>query len=167
MSEERRRVLMASANGGGGQRINIGIQNTPIPNILNMFYALENGTAMTGEFTLSKAIPNTETMIIDTKLSDINGIFIADESIDARITGNTPENVLFAIVFQPTSDGSGYMAATKISAQMRYNGSTNGKFLTRCSWRVDDGKLYCTGDFSSNENYTPFYSGHTYRWVAW
>ena len=89
---------------GGGSGIEIGIQNTTIPNILNMFYALEQGTAKTGEFTLSQAIPNSEVEIFDTTLATVHGIFIADESQDTINTANTPENALYALCFNPTSE---------------------------------------------------------------
>ena len=158
------------ANGYGGGGMQIGIQ-TPIPNILNMFYALENGTAKTGEFTLSQAIPNTETEILNTGLSTVNGLFIADESQATVATGNVPENTLFAIVFEPTSSGTATYAFTRLTMQMFYdqtsNSGGNRGFLNRCSWRVTGGVLYITANFNSNDNYTPFHSGHTYRWVAW
>lgn len=161
-------TLVAGYGGGGGS--SIGIQNTPIPNILNMFYALENGTAATGEFTLSQAIPNTETEILDTGLSTVNGMFIADESQATIVTGNSPENTLFAIVFEPTGTDTATYAVTKTTTYMEYNTNSSGiyrSFLNRCTWRVDGGVLYATGSFNQNDSFTPFHSGHTYRWVAW
>lgn len=155
---------------GGGSNIEIGIANTSIPNILNMFYALENGTATTGEFTLAQSIPNTSTLILDTGLSTVNGLFIADESQATRNTGSTPENTLWAIVFNPGSSTGSY-AMTRLNIQMGYGTNTAGTnrgFLNRVSsWEVTDGKLYATGTYNRNNNYTPFYPGHTYRWVAW
>lgn len=158
------------ANGYGGGGMQIGIQNTPIPNILNMFYALEHGTATTGEFTLAQAIPNKETEILDTGLSTVNGLFIADESQATLTTGNLPENTLFAVVFEPTDTGTATYAVTRPTMQMYYGTSSAGAhkgFLNRCTWRVDGGVLYVTGEFNKNGDYTPFHSGHTYRWVAW
>lgn len=155
---------------GGGSNIEIGITNTPIPNILNMFYALENGTATTGEFTPAQSIPNTSTLILDTGLSTVNGLFIADESQATRNTDNTPENTLWAIVFNPGSSTESY-AMTRLNIQMGYGTNTSGinrGFLNRVSaWEVTNGKLYATGSYNRNKNYTPFYPGHTYRWVAW
>ena len=154
---------------GGGGGTSIGVETTTIPNILNMFYALEHGTAVTNTFTLTQAIPNTETEIFDTGLSTVHGIFIADEDCGLN-TGSTPENVLFAIAFNPTTEGSADYAFTRYSTNISYGTNTNGVirgFLARCTWRVDSGKLYCTGAFNRNDSYTPFHSGHTYRWVAW
>lgn len=162
--------LTVNVSGGGGSNIEIGIQNTPIPNILNMFYALEQGTAATGEFTLAQAIPNTETEIFDTGLSTVHGIFIADETQSTLNTGTTPDNTLMAVVFNPTSSGTGDYAVTRGSFYMEYATNGNGVnrgFLNRCTWQVSSGKLYCKADFNRNDNYTPFHSGHTYRWVAW
>ena len=156
-------------NGGGGG-IQIGVQNTPIPNILNMFYALEQGTAKTGTFTLSQALPNTETEVFDTQLATVHGLFIADESQDTLNTGNTPDNVLFAICFNPTSAGGADYAVTRVTLGLAYGTNAAGAnrgFLNRCTWRVDSGKLYCTATYNRNDSYTPFHSAHTYRWVAW
>ena len=154
---------------GGGSGIEIGIQNTTIPNILNMFYALEQGTAKTGEFTLSQAIPNSEVEIFDTTLATVHGIFIADESQDTINTANTPENALYALCFNPTSEGTCDYAYTKLTKAMDQTNtnSVTGAFLPRATYRVSGGKLYCTGNFNRNDTYTPFHSSHTYRWVAW
>lgn len=158
-----------NVSGGGSTNIDIGVEVTSIPNILNMFYALESGTAVTNEFTLTQAIPNTEVEVLDTGLSTVHGLFIADESQSSIVTGSTPENVLFAFVFEPTSTGGASYAVTRFSNKMTYgaSSSSNGAFLLRCTWRVDGGKLYCKGDFNRNDSYTPFHSAHTYRWVAW
>ena len=154
--------------GGGGE--SIGVETTTIPNILNMFYALEHGTAVTDEFTLTQAIPNVDTEIFDTGLTTVHGIFIADESQSELNTSNAPENTLIAIIFNPTSEGTGDYALTRYSNNMRYGTTTSGLtmgFLNRCTWNVTNGKLICKGDYNSNDSYTPFHSGHTYRWVAW
>lgn len=161
-------TLVAGYGGGGGS--SIGIQNTPIPNILNMFYALEHGTAATGEFTPASAFPSTSTEVFDTGLTTVHGIFIADESQATLNTGSTPENTLFAIVFNPGSNTGDY-ALTRLTNNMAYGTNTSGinrGFLNRVTaWEVTGGKLYITCQYNSNDNYTPFHSGHTYRWVAW
>ena len=161
-------TLVAGYGGGGGS--SIGIQNTPIPNILNMFYALEHGTAATGEFTLAQAIPNTSTEILDTGLSTVHGLMIVDESQGTLNTGGSPENLLFGIAFNPgatTADYSFYRATSYMEYGTNPNGVLRG-FLPRVnSWEVTNGKLYVTAAFNRNDTYTPFHSGHTYRWVAW
>lgn len=163
-----------TASGGGGG-IQIGVQNTPIPNILNMFYALEQGTAKTGTFTPSQALPNTEMEMFDTELTTVNGLFIADESQDVLNTGNTPENALFGFVIDPVSDDTasndttGYTYAanrTTTYLQNSKNGGS-GRFLNRGAWRVASGVFYYTAPYNRNDNYCAFHSAHTYRWVAW
>lgn len=154
---------------GGSSGIKIGIKTTSIPNILNMFYALENGTATTGEFTLARTIPNTSTLIFDTGLSTVNGLFIADESQATLNTGTSPENTLLAIVFNPTSS-TGTYAMTRLNIRLSYgaSGGLSTSFINRVSaWEVSDGKFYATGTYNRHSNYTPFSAGHTYRWVAW
>ena len=161
--------------GGGGTGISIGVQNTPIPNILNMFYALEHGTAKTGTFTPSQALPNTETEMFDTELTTVNGLFIADESQDVLNTGSTPENILFAFVIDPVSedtsasDPQGYTyAASRITTYLQNskNGGS-GRFINRGAWRVASGVFYYTAPYNRNDNFCAFHSAHTYRWVAW
>lgn len=156
---------IGSISGGG---INIGILSTPIPNLLNMFYALEHGTAVTGEFTLSQTIPNTETLMFSTGLSTVHGLLIVDESQDTLNTGNTPENTFLAMVFNPTSEGGADYALTRLNVRMAYGaGNSSNSFLNRCSWSVRNGNLYCTGTYNRHATYTPFAANHTYRWVAW
>ena len=166
----------ASPGGGGGaSAISIGIQNTDIPNILNMFYALEHGTAATGEYTPASALPNTEEEIFDTGLSTVHGLFVADESQDTLNSGNSPENTLIGIVFNPLydnasgSDATGYTYALNRHTIKLLNNkdSISTRFTTRGSWRVSGGKFYYTAQFDKNDSYCMFHSGHTYRWVAW
>jgi len=161
---------LTDVTGGGGGGIQIGVQNTPIPNILNMFYALENGTAATGQFTPASAFPNTSTEVFDTGLTTVHGIFIADESQDALNTGTTPDNTLFAVIFNPGTTTGDY-AFTRATSSLSYYANSNGAnrgFLIRVNaFEVTNGKLFVTCAFNSNDNYTPFHSGHTYRWVAW
>lgn len=162
--------LTISEGGGGGGGIQIGIADTPIPNILNMFYALENGTAKTGEFQLeSPLVKDVETFILDTELSTVHGLFVADESQDTFVPSSTPDNTLFSIVFNPTAEGGGDYAATRETTVMSYASGNAGlarTFLNRCTWRLDNGKLYVTAT-NGGDNFSPFRSGHTYRWVAW
>lgn len=158
------------SEGGGGGGIQIGIADTPIPNILNMFYALENGTAKTGEFQLANPLAKgVETFILDTELSTIHGLFVADESQDTFVTSSNPDNTLFAIIFNPTAADGGDYAMTRNTTNMSYatgNSGVSRTFLNRCTWRLDNGKLYVTSDLGGN-NYSPFRSDHMYRWVAW
>ncbi len=163
---------IVNVSGGGGSGIEIGkpISQTTIPSILNLFYVLEQGTAVTGTFNLATAIPNSEVEVFDTGLTAVSGCFIVNESKNNYSTGNTPENVLFGLGFFDSS-GSLLYGASRYTCQMvGTNGTTgvNRSWLgTRCTWRWDSGKLYATGNYDKNNNYTPFRSGQTYRWVAW
>lgn len=163
-------TLISRYGGGSG----IGLQTT-VPNILNMFYALENGTAVTGQYMPSQALPNTEQMIFSTGLTTIHGIFIADESQSTLNMSSTPENLMVGIVFDPvsddvsTSDYSGYTyALSKMTRFMEHSkDGVIGRFVNRGSWRVDNGNFYYTAPYNKNDNFCAFHSNHTYRWVAW
>ena len=148
--------------------IEIGKGDTAIKNILNLFYALEQGTAKTGEFTLATALPATETLVISTGLTTVNGMFIADEDMSEYRTANTPENIL--ISYGAFNDGQVAYALSRLTMQMSATETGNGAskgFINRCTWRIDGGDLYVTATYGGNANYTPFYPGHKYRWVAW
>lgn len=141
--------------------MNIGIAE-PQNNIGNMFYALENGTAKTGQFTLEEPLPSGEKLIFDSGLADIKGMCIYDESVSAITNGNTPETVLFTIGF--FDDEVFIYGFTRLSIS---GGNANNGFLVRCTYRIESGKLFVNPNFGSNANYTPFTPNHTYRWVAW
>lgn len=155
--------------GGGGSSFG---ENTVTPNFLNLFYALENGTAVTGEFTLANYLPNTETLIFDSGLSEIKGIFFIDADYAYTATGATPEYGAWGLYmtgatgrkdivtisglsnFVSASDGNGYTVS--------YKG-----FIVRGTYRIDGGALYVTAQYNQNNAYTPFCKGHRYKWVAW
>lgn len=164
-------AIDAISGGGSGTDIGIPKESTVTVNLLNMFYALENGTAKTGEFTLSTALPNSETLVLSTGLSELNGLFICAEKQSTYITGATPENVLIALILR--ENGTSKYAFTRITKYMDIVSGNNassgaiGQFLVRSSYRIDGGNLYVTASFNANNTYTPFRSGITYRWVAW
>lgn len=158
--------------------IDIGVDNTPIPNIINMFYALEHGTAKTGVYTPATALPNTPTLIFDTELSTVHGLFIADISQDTLNSGTTPENILFAYVINPISENISASVhnytygvvrkTTRMNASSDgTSGVSEGSFVNRGAWEVTDGKFYYTAPYNKNDAYSAFHSGHSYRWVAW
>lgn len=163
-------AIQAGAGGGtgSGNAIQIG-QNTNTPNFLNLFWALENGTAKTGEFTLAATLPNTETLIFDSGLDEIKGIFYVNADYVYSATGNTPEYGAWGL-YMENLNGLAPVHAIGLST---YNAGNNtyplrqDQFVARCSYRIDGGKLYVTAQYNHNTNYTPFMSGEKYVWVAW
>ena len=132
----------------------------PNGNISNMFYALENGIAKTGTFNFEKAI-SSEIMVFDVDIETIRGICIYDEDISVPNEGSTPENTLLAIGF--FENGVYKYGVTRTTS----NNAVSAVFLTRCTYRIDGGKLYVTPNFAGNTNYAPFYPGHNYRYIVW
>lgn len=145
---------------GGGNTIQIG-QNTPSPNWVNLFYALEHGTASTGEFTLASALPGGENLIFASGLAEISGIIIIDTDRTAPETGGMPEATWFS--FALLAQGELIYGVLRNSV----SGSSTSSFLSRCTWRIDGGDLYVTPTYANNANYTPFQVEHKYRWVVW
>lgn len=164
-------------SGGSGNSVQIG-EKTSYPNLANMFYALENGTAATGEFILTETLPNTETLIFDSGLSNIDGIFYVDCDYDYPHAGtanvNTPEYGVWGFYMANPSGAPDITAAgfstfntTSRWSLSSYNSSQNSSFIIRGSYRIDGGKLYVTANYNKHTSYTPFWNNHKYKWVAW
>ena len=163
-------AAIQAGNGGGvgGNAIQIG-QNTNTPNFLNLFWALENGTAKTGEFTLAATLPNTETLIFDSGLDEIKGIFYVNADYVYSATGGVPEYGVWGL-YMENLNGLAPVYAMGLSTCNAGNNSytlNQNQFVTRCSYRFDGGKLYVTAQYNHNTSYTPFMSGEKYVWVAW
>lgn len=155
------------AGGGGGTGLTFG-ENTVTPSFLNVFHALESGTAVTGEFTFARHLPNTETLIFDTGLDEIHGIFYVDCDYAYTGTGATPEYAVWGL-YMANPNGLANVVAIGLSTYntggFYFTGYNN--FIARGKWRIDGGALYVTADYNNNQNYTPFYRNHRYKWVAW
>jgi hypothetical protein len=159
------KILGIVTGGGGGNAIRIG-QNSPI-NILNMFYALENGTAKTGEFTIASYLPNTETLIFSSGLEEIKGYMIID--VDWEWDGtlrSKPEYTTFN--FRLFDANMGFcLNNTTSAAQEDLIHGISGTHVVRGVSRCDGGDLYVKANFSHNADYTPFMINHRYIWIAW
>ena len=160
----------SGSGSGGGNTIRIG-QNTNTPNFLNLFWALENGTAKTGEFTLASNLPNTETLLIDTGLAAVNGFFYVNADYTYTATGATPEYGVWGLyMLNPT--GLAPVCAVGLSTYIE-SGTSHGypmysaKPFVRGDYRVDGGKVYVTATYNNHQSYTPLWKGNRHVWVAW
>ena len=140
---------------GGGNAIQIG-QETPSPNFINLFYALEHGTAATGTFTLASPL-SRETLIFSSGLPALNGIMLVNTD---RTKSYDQEGVWFSLGL--LSDGALLFGIV----QNTVGTNTNG-IIIRGSWRVDGGDFYVKPTFAGNNTYATFRPRETYRWVAW
>lgn len=158
-------TLVAGYGGGGGTSIG---KNTD-QNLAQMFYALENGTAVTGTTTFARALPNTEELIFSSGLNKLRGFFyMCDDVVGLNPGVNT--SIMGYCLFDSNGD------LLNPGGVCKFNGATNGnanpvtnsrKFVNMGSVRFDGGDFYVTAEYNRNANYTPFAVGHTYRWVAW
>lgn len=163
-------AVSAITAGGGGNTVQIG-QNTKTPNILNLFWVLENGTAKTGEFTLASSLPNKETLIFDSGLSTIKGIFYVDADYVYTATDNKPEYGVWGLYMKNT-EGKNNVQAIGLST---YNAAStilgyvtaHNTFITRATYEIIGGALYVTATYNNHQEYTPFCPNHRYVWVAW
>lgn len=166
---------------GGGSKTNIDIGQATPANILNMFYALEQGTAKTGTFTLATTVPNTETLLFDTELTDVNGIAIFDEGYYSGV--NSAQNysamqiLVLAKALVPANISNTYAGINISENNYNANASTyangvlndlDGSTIIRYGYfRLTNGVLYVKGQYNKNQQYTPFRDNTAYRWVAW
>lgn len=163
-------IQVGSGGSGSGNAIQIG-QNTNAPNFLNLFWALENGTAKTGEFTLASNLPNTETLLIDTGLAAVNGFFYVNADYAYTATGATPEYSVWGL-YIANPDGLSPVHATGLSTYTP-NGNAIGYTISqanpfvRGTYRIDGGKVYVTAQYNNHQTYTPFWKGDRYVLVAW
>lgn len=160
----RRRLLIEMLN-NTGNAIQIG-QDTP-GNILNLFYVLENGTAKTGEFTLSSYLPNTETLIFSSGLEEIRGLMIIDTSWEwDGVEKTAPEYTIFFLRLFDANIGFAMNNTTNSQTENLIH-SHSGANVVRGICTVDGGDLYVKANFNNNSRYTPFMINHRYIWVAW
>lgn len=169
--------VTVDVQGSSGQQI--GIQ-TPNANPLAMLYALENGTAKTGEFTLATTLPNTATTIFDAQDTTVKNFVIMAEGEEGINTGmTTPAQFLMFMIWLQSStlrqistmpiscrndSISGY-SSIKNNADISIASSSTQ--LLSAYWDWSNGVLECKGQYNQHAQYTPFKANITYRWVAW
>lgn len=151
-------ALIAGYGSGGGNAVQIG-QESPSPSFMNLFYALEQGTAVTGTFTLASALSG-ETLIFSSGLAALNGIMLVNK--DRTTKESNQEGLWLSIVL--LSDGD---IAFSFVLNTTYTASSGGIAPRISSYRFDGGDLYVTPTFGGSTQYTPFRVGETYLWVAW
>lgn len=172
--------LSGGGGGGGGNAVQIG-QSTPA-NILNMFYALEQGTAHTGTFTLAQTLPNTEVTLFDTGFGDnLDGFAIFDTNFDyssINSGSNARQLILIAKSIVPYGKRSDYTyAGFGISVQNTPNSVQNfcgAAYFTgeddafqSARWSIRNGVIYAKGDYNNNWQYTPLRANTELLWIAW
>lgn len=153
------KAAVEAISGGGGNAIQIG-QETPSPNFMNLFYALEHGTAATGTFTLASPLSG-ETLIFSSGLPALNGIMLVNT--DRTEESSNEEGVWFSLGLM--SEGALLFGVYRNTV----GGSvpTGSGIIVRGDWRIDGGDFYVTPYFNNNSQYSPFRVGENYRWVAW
>lgn len=150
-------ALIAGFGQGGGNAVQIG-QETPSPNFMNLFYALEQGTAATGTFTLASAL-SEETLIFSSGLSALNGILLVNTDRTKPLSGN--EGVWFSLGL--LSEGTVVFSVVMNTSNI---GSV-GDVVPRGTYRIDGGDFYVKPNYAGNKQYAPFRVGENYRWVVW
>ena len=161
-------------------KTNIDIGASSPTNLMNMFYALEHGTAKTGTFILAKTLPNTDVLLFDTQLNTVNGFAVFDTEFyqDLQVPSTTWQMWIAETSFVPYSHKNEYMYGCAAIQEKQDAGTSqlgNG-FVTNLDGTVNhqyayftltDGKLYARGQYNSHNQYTPLRANAVYRWVAW
>ena len=151
-------ALIAGFGQGAGNAVQIG-QETPAPSFINLFYALEQGTAVTGTFTLASALSG-ETLIFSSGLPALNGIMLVNTERTTSL--DSQEGVWISIALLSGGD-----IAFSFFMNTSYVASAGGIAPRIDNYRFDGGDLYLTPTFKGNIQYTPLRVGEKYRWVAW
>ena len=174
--------LTVNVSGGGGGGTQIG-QATPT-NLLNMFYALEHGTAKTGTFTLATTLPNTDTVLFDTTISDPNGFVIFDTEYYQGVETTTSnfqayQACIYAKCLVPYNRLNEYTFGFIGINENGVNANAGNWGGCTCSnldgtvvigyayWTLTNGVLTVKGQYNKHTTYTPFRAQTVYRWVAW
>lgn len=165
------------SGGGGGTQIGI---ETPKANLLSMIYALEQGTAKTGTFTLSTTLPNTATTIFDANDTTVTNFVIMAENVQATNTGTTNAATfamnlfwiqsqtlrqIFSSPLNNRQDNVGNYLSVANNKDISITSSSNAYISAYWDW--SNGVLSVKAQYNKHTTYTPFASGVTYRWVAW
>lgn len=164
MTLEQMVMEIAGIETGGGGSFG---ENTTVPNFLNLFYALEKGTGVTGEFTVPSFLPNTETLIFDSGLEEIHGIFYVDADYAYTATSPAPEYGAWGLYMTGATGKSDVVKLCGLSGCNGEGYAISYTFITRGTYRIDGGALYVQATYNAHNNYTPFYKNHRYKWVAW
>lgn len=154
---EETKVLETNMNGGQGS---VDFGSNVSFNIAQLFHRLATGNYVGGSFTLSSYLPNVDTTIVSTGLTTINGFCYIDITKDGYINETTPEYGVFAYYQTDGTNTVSYLIKS-------YKGSVTGGFITRGTYRFENGDLIVKAEYNKSPTYTPFYKDHTYNWVAW
>jgi len=166
-----------ASGGGGGTQIGI---EMPKANLLSILYALEQGTAKTGTFTLSTTLPSTATTIFDANDTTVTNFVIMAENVQATNTGTSnaatfvmnlfwiQSQTLRQIFSSPLNNRqdnvSNYLSVAS-NKDISITSSSNSYISAYWDW--SNGVLSVKAQYNKHTTYTPFASGVTYRWVAW
>lgn len=172
--------VTVNVSGGGGTQIG---QATPT-NLLNMFYALEQGTATTGTFTLATTISSTDTVLFDTTISNPNGFVIFDTEYYQGVETTTSnfqayQACIYAKCLVPYNRLNEYTFGFIGINENGVNANATNWGSCTCSnldgtvvigyayWTLENGVLTVKGQYNKHTTYTPFRAQTVYRWVAW
>ena len=162
-----------ASGGGGGTQIGI---ETPKANLLSMLYALEQGTAKTGTFTLSTTLPSTKQVIFDADDSTVKNFAIFEQDIGVEILdgNNIMSKMLFWLYDTNTSARTFFSVSDMIrenytgyASTAQSNWDLTSTYFLYSYWFFEDGVLSAQGQYNKNQQYTPFRANVVYRWIAW
>lgn len=165
--------LTVNVSGGGGTQIGI---ETPKANLLSMLYALEQGTAKTGTFTLSTTLPSTKQVIFDADDSTVKNFAIFEQNIGVEIleSNNIMSKMRFWLYDESTSARTFFSVTDRVRASYKdyvtatpSNVDLTSTYYDNSYWFFEDGVLSAQGQYNKHSQYTPFRANVVYRWIAW
>lgn len=172
--------------GGGGVDLSWLAANTPTPSVRNFFYALVNGTAEHGEFTLSSTPTSFVTAFTMTNFGESNlpqGIIFVDKDFYQGITTLASQaSEAFAFCWldkaftRPADDSSDPPVYNAFRSMVNQNGTnasvaritfdgTTEQF--RAKWQFSGNSLQVKHSYNNNNQYCAFLRNRTYIWIAY
>lgn len=184
------KVSGGGGGGGGGVDLSWIASSTPTPNVRNLFYALSNGTAEHGEFTLT-SVPNSFIDVMTfTNLTEPQGIIFIDKEfyqrseaisglhqsgeilsfswMDKAFTNKTIEGSFESPVYSAFNVRVNQTATNIGNVIAIGNVVFNGTTQTFRSYFQFSGKTFqIKSDYSNNNQYAYFVKNRTYIWIAY
>lgn len=166
--------------GGGGGNLG-GLANMVDETSVDISYAfmlsaMKNGNTKGGTITWANAFPNTETLMLSTGLTQLNGIILAqtDRGFGSAASNNqTGEFILIFCRYYTNGIPANYAILT---FSMAHTASTAGSHVWGTAYtsapengtlRLDGGDIYFTGRYNANNSYQIVRAGEPYEWLAW
>ena len=140
-----------------------------------MLSAMKNGATVGGKITLSSNFTTTESLLLSTGLTTLNGfMFVGTDYKYGESLGSGNSNMWVIISRYSSNTKFGGTGFSQNLAWAGQSGMTEGtQYISGAAafvngaLRFDGGDIYYTARYNNNNNYQFIRSGTQYEWLAW